>query len=335
MSGCHIAGIGTATAEQLPAEAIGASSVDAAELLATVGFEARHAPERDISPFQLGVGASRAALQAAGVTPAEVELILHVGRVRIEYFTWGLSLAIAKELGHLTPRCLDVSEFTGPSLVAGLRLLGSKFHADERLGTALLVFPHRFSDLVDTGAPEDRWLWPLSDGAGALVVRRGHGPGTPLGSAFASDGTAGRGIGLRTEVVDDGPDPDGFFGHQWALAKYYFLRDPEGWRVKFQARVAERLADTVERATARAGLTLDDLTVVQTGYLYPTMAEQLRQRLGVGPRLRTQNAQGMMGGAEMAFALQGLMADPALRGTPVTLAGFGLPAHFGALTAQL
>ena len=335
MSGCQIAGIGTAAAERVPVEAVAAGGAEAAELRAAVGLEARHAPEGDISPFQLALDASHAALDAAGLAPSDLDLILHVGRMRVEYFTWGLSLAIAKELGHRTPLCLDVSEFTGPSLVAGLRLLGAKFRADERLSTALLVFPHRFSDFVDLGVPQDRWLWPLSDGAGALLVRRGDGPETPLACAFASDGTAARSIGLRTEVVDEGPEPDGFFSHDWALAKYYFLRDAAAWAPQHEARVAERLADTIQRAAAHAGLGVDELAVVQAGFPYPQVTERIREQLDLGDRLLAHNAHGMMGGAELAFALRALVADPALRGRPLALAGFGLPAHFGAIISVL
>jgi hypothetical protein len=151
----------------------------------------------------------------------------------------------------------------------GRPLLDAKFRADDRLSTALLAFPHRFGDFVDLDVPEDRWLWPLGDGAGALVVRRGDGPGSPLGYAFASDGTAARGIGLRTEVVDDGPEPDGFFTHEWTLAKFYFVREPARWPLELEERVAERLGDTIEQAAARAGLAVDDLALVQTGFLYP------------------------------------------------------------------
>ena len=335
MSTCHIDGIGTAAADRVPVEALAADPQDVADLSETVGLEARHAPPRDITPFGLAVDASHAALASSGLEPQDIDLIVQVGRMRVEYFSWGLSMAVAKELGHTTTLCLDVTEWSGPSLVAGLRLLDAKFRADHRLRTALLVFPHRFSDFVDLETPEDRWLWPLSDGAGALVLRRGNGPGTPLGHAFASDGTAARSIGIRTEVVDDGPEPDGFFQHEWALAKYYFVREPSRWAEHLELRVAEQLADTIERAAARAGLGLDDLAVVQTGFLYPPVAERLRQRLGLGRRLRVHNTHGMMGGAELAFALQTLMTDPALRGTRVTLAGFGLPAHFGALIAAL
>jgi 3-oxoacyl-[acyl-carrier-protein] synthase III len=334
MSSCYIGGVGTATAERVPIEAVAGDRADVADLHA-VGLEARYAPQHDITPFALAVDATRAAIGHAGLAPHEIELILHVGRMRVEYFTWGLSMAVAKELGHTTTPCLDVTEWSGPSLVAGLRLLDAKFRSDDRLRTALLVFPHRFSDFIDLETPEHRWLWPLSDGAGALVLRRGNRAGTPLGHAFASDGSGGRSIGMRTEVVDDGPEPDGFFSHEWALAKYYYLHDPDAWPAEFEARAVERLADTIERAAARASVELDALRAVQTGFLYPGIAERLRDRLGLGRRLRVHNAQGMMGGAELAFALPKLLADPGLRDAPVALAGFGLPAHFGAMIVKL
>jgi 3-oxoacyl-[acyl-carrier-protein] synthase III len=333
MSACYIDGIGTAAAERVAVDAMARDPADAAVLRETIGLEARHAPEHDISPFGLAVEASRAALDLTGVCPQEIDLIVQLSRMRVEYFSWGLSMAVAKELGNTTTLCLDVTEWNGPSLVAGLRLLDAKFRADQGLRTALLVFPHRFSDFADLDAPQDRWLWPLSDGAGALVLRRGNGPGTPLGHAFASDGTAARSIALRTDVVDDGPEPDGFFRHEWALAKYYSIRDLEHWVQQLETGIVERLADTIERATASAALELDDLGAVQTGFLYPRVEERLRERLGLGPRLRVHTAHGMMGGAELAFALPDLMFDPALRDTPVALAGFGLPAHFGAIIA--
>ena len=334
MSGMHIAGIGTAAASRVPVEALATVGADAAGLRAAVGLQARHAPSHDVAPVQLAVDASRSALQTAGVAATELDVIVQVGRMRIEYFTWGLSLAVAKELGHLTTRCLDVTEFTGPSLVAGIRLLDAKFRVDDRLHNALVVFPHRFSDFVDVEDYAGRWLWPLGDGAGALVVRRGDGVGTPLGHAFASDGTAGRAIGLRTEVVDDGISPDDFFSHEWALAKYYFLRDPVGWPHQFEQRAAERLAETLDLASQRAGLRLADLAVVQTGFLYPGVEQRLRERLSLG-RLHVHNAHGLMGGAEIAFVLQELTREQGLRGTNVALAGFGLPASFGAIIVAL
>lgn len=332
---CHIAGVGTAAAARQGVEQLAAIGAEVKELRAKIGMEARRAPVHDVAPFQLAVDAARAALSDADVQPKDVDLVVQASRMRFDYFTWGLSLALANELGQPSVRCLDVTEYTGPSLVAGLRLLAAKFAFNDRINTALLVFPHRFSDLVDVRNTSDQWLWPMSDGAGALVVRRGAGAGTPLGYAAASDGTAGRAIGLRTEVVDEGPDPDGFFDHEWALATYCFVRDPARWPAAFNDLTVERLTQVIRLAAARAELEVADLARVQTGFLAPQVADQLREGLDLGDRLTTHNDDGFMGGAELAFALPNLTADPALRDRPVILAGFGLPASFAAIALAL
>ncbi len=335
MTTCHVAGIGTAAAARQPVEQLAAVGAELGELRTAVGLEARHAPERDIAPFHLATQAAVAALADAGVTAHEVDLVVQVGRMRVDYFSWGLSLAIAKELDRTTAGCLDVTEYTGPSLVAGLRLISAKFAVDDRIDTALLIFPHRFSDVVDIRDTNDQWLWPISDGAGALVVRRGQGPVAPLRYAAASEGTAERAIGLRTEVVDDGPDPEGFFDHEWALARYYFVRDPAGWPEAFRSMAVNRLTEVIQLAATRSGVALEDIALVQTGFLYPGVAEDLGRSIGVGDRLRTYNGHGFMGGAELTFPLQGLMSDPGLRGRTVILAGFSVPAGFAAMALQL
>ncbi|HEY5882161.1 MAG TPA: hypothetical protein VIU11_24845 [Nakamurella sp.] len=328
-------GLGTAEVARQPVEQLVTAGAEIGQLRSGVGLLARYAPARDVAPFDLAMQASVAALDDAGASAADIDLVLQVGRMRVDYFTWGLSLALAKELGRETVRCLDVTEFTGPSLIAGLRLLAAKFAVDDRVDTALLVFPHRFSDVVDIRDAGDQWLWPISDGAGALVVHRGPGVGSSLGYAAASAGTAGRAIGLRTEVVDDGPEPDGFFDHEWALARYYFVRDPAGWPEAFRQSAVTGLSRVIRAAVGRAGLDLADIVRVQTGFLYPGVADELGRQLALGDRLRPYNDHGYLGGAELVYPLREMIVDPSLRGRVVVQAGFSLPGGFSALVQQL
>jgi hypothetical protein len=74
---------------------------------------------------------------------------------------------------------------------------------------------------------------------------------------------------------------------------------------------------------------------VQTGYLYPEIAKQLAANLGHGVEVRRHNAHGMLGGAELGFALCVLAADPHVRGKHVVLASACLPAHFGAMVLRM
>jgi 3-oxoacyl-[acyl-carrier-protein] synthase III len=330
-----IASVGTALPEAQVAidDLAGELGPEAARLLRDVGFEAKYVPEKDISPWHLATEAARSALSAAEVEPLDVDLALTVGYPRGDYRTWALSLAVQKALGMSRAAGLDLGEYTGGSLLAGLRVLRAKFATDARRQVALLILPHRFSDMVDFTGPGGHWLWPLGDGGVALVVKR-EGEGCAiLDHAFATDGAASRLLTVQSELADEGPCPEGFYDKEWALIKWFTLRDPDRWYADYRERAIQRLPIVILEAVKRSGLRLEDVACVQAGYLYPEIAERLAASLGVA--VRRHNAHGMLGGAELGFALRELAAVPDFQGKHVVLASACLPAHFGAMVLRL
>ena len=332
-----IAGVGTALPEvRVTMDRLGGERTsEEMRLLREVGFEAKHTPQVDISPWHLATEAARSALRVAEVEPQDVDLVLTVGLPRGEYQTWALSLAVQKALGMNRAAGLDLGDSTGGSLLAGLRVLRAKFATDARRQVALLLLPHRFSDMVDLTRPGGHWLWPIGDAGVALVVKREGGGVAILDHAFATDGAASRLLTVRCEVADEGPCPEGFYEKEWALIKWFTLRDPNRWYADYRERAGRHLPAVILEAVRRSGLRLEDVHCVQAGYLYPEVAEQLAASLGHGVEVRRHNGHGMLGGAELGFALWELTADPHVQGKHVVLASACLPAHFGAMVLRM
>jgi 3-oxoacyl-[acyl-carrier-protein] synthase III len=228
---------------------------------------------------------------------------------------------------------LDLGEYTGGSLLAGLRVLRAKFATDARRQVALLLLPHRFSDMVDFTRPGWHWLWPLGDGGVALVVKRAGDGLTILDHAFATDGAASRLLTVQSELADEGPCPEGFYDKEWAIIKWFTLRDPDRWYADYRERASRSLPIVILEAVKRSGLRLEDVACVQAGYLYPEIAERVAASLGV--EVRRHNAHGMLGGAELGFALRELAAGPDFQGKHVVLTSACLPAHFGAMVLRV
>ena len=331
-----IASVGTALPEVCVTmdRLAGERGPETVRLLREVGFEAMHKPADDVSPWHLAIEAARSALSAAEVKPQDIDLVMTVGIPRGEYRTWALSLAVQKALGMSRAAGLDLGDSTGGSLLAGLRVLRAKFATDARRQVALLLLPHRFSDMVDVTRPGGHWLWPIGDAGVALVVKR-EGDGLAiLDHAFATDGAASRLLTVQCEVADEGPYPEGFYDKEWALLKWFTLRDPDRWYADYHERAARHLPAVILEAVKRSGLQLEDVGCVQTGYLYPEIAEHLAASLGPGVEVRRHNAHGMLGGAELGFALRELSAGPHIQGKHVVLASACLPAHFGAMVLR-
>jgi 3-oxoacyl-[acyl-carrier-protein] synthase III len=220
-------------------------------------------------------------------------------------------------------------------MLTALRVAKAKFAADARRNVALVAVQQRASDLIDLSAAKDRWLWPMGDGGAAVVVRR-TGPGiVPLGHAFAHEGRASKQLSTRFDIVDEGPAPQDFFVHEWAQQKYITLRDADVWYPDFRDRALRRLPEVIQLAVQRSGLRLDDIALVQAGFLYPEIADGVADALGVGKRFQRHNAHGLLNGAELGFVLQALRADAGLRGKHVVLACAALPASYGAMVLRM
>ena len=150
---------------------------------ASTGIRSRwYAPE-DWSASDLAMRASHQALQRAGKTPEEVDLII-LGTDSPDYITPATSVVLqgklgAKNAGTFDVGCACASFPTAISNAAGLMA------TNPGLETVLVVSVYQMHKLA---AEDDPMLFFYGDGAGAAVLERGDEPGF-VAAAFQADGT--------------------------------------------------------------------------------------------------------------------------------------------------
>jgi 3-oxoacyl-[acyl-carrier-protein] synthase III len=142
----------------------------------------------DEHPSTMGAAALRAALDDAGVSGADLGVVVSAGMSRDYLPSWSLSTEIMKAAGSpaaalgidLTLGCLGTLAALNVAL-GWLTVAGG--------GYAAIVTAERWAYTVDRSSPATMTLWAHSDGAGALVVGLGTGD-TPLavyqGAEFVS-----------------------------------------------------------------------------------------------------------------------------------------------------
>jgi 3-oxoacyl-[acyl-carrier-protein] synthase III len=133
----------------------------------------------DEHPSTMGAAALRAALDDAGISPAELRIVVSAGMSRDYLPSWSLSTEIMKAAGvpsaalgmDLTLGCLGTLAALNVTL-GWLTVAGG--------GYAAIVAAERWAYTVDRSSTAMMTLWAHSDGAGALVAGLGAG-GIPLG----------------------------------------------------------------------------------------------------------------------------------------------------------
>jgi 3-oxoacyl-[acyl-carrier-protein] synthase-3 len=312
--------VGTGVAAFGLGTALPARVVSTAEIAARVGVEEdwilsrtgirerRHAGPED-SCTSLATEAGRRSLAHAGVDPAEVDLVL-VATMSADELTPNAAPVVAHALGAHRAGAFDVGAAC-TAFLGGLALGGSWVEAG-RAETVLVIGVDLISRFLDF---DDRATAALfSDGAGAVVLAATDGPSRLGPVVLGADGAYAGAIHAAHEdriIRMDGPE---VFRHAVA-----------------------RMTEATVTATARAGLSLDEVDLWVFHQANARILRAVGTRLGLDPDRVVSSIEtfGNNSAATLPLALDAARADGRLHdGARVGLAAFGAGFTWGATVLE-
>ncbi len=133
-----------------------------------IGIEEIHVT--DELPSQLAIRAARAALDKAGVSPSEIDVVVDFTSIPEDYVgpTWSAAGLVQQALGISRGFATAVNTGGCASYHLALKAVMALMQADSRINTALLFAGDRTPDLNKTYYP----ITVASDGGSALVLRK-------------------------------------------------------------------------------------------------------------------------------------------------------------------
>jgi 3-oxoacyl-[acyl-carrier-protein] synthase-3 len=281
------------------------------------GIRQRHIASDDETTASLGEAAARAALDAAGLEPADIDLIVLATSTPDNTFP-ATAVEIQHRLGMRHGFAFDMqavcSGFVYALTTADLYLRGGMAKR------ALVIGSETFSRILDWN---DRSTCVLfGDGAGALVLEAAEGEGTiadrgVLASSLRSDGTHKEKL-----YVDGGPSTTGTVGH---------LR-MEGREV-FKHAVG-MITDVIEATYADAGISSEDLDWFVPHQANKRIIDGSARKLGIAEEkvVITVDRHGNTSAASVPLALAAAVGDGRIReGDLVLLEAMGGGFTWGAV----
>ena len=281
------------------------------------GIRQRHIASDDETTASLGEAAARAALDAAGLEPADIDLIVLATSTPDNTFP-ATAVEIQHRLGMRHGFAFDMqavcSGFVYALTTADLYLRGGMAKR------ALVIGSETFSRILDWN---DRSTCVLfGDGAGALVLEAAEGEGTiadrgVLASSLRSDGTHKEKL-----YVEGGPSTTGTVGH---------LR-MEGREV-FKHAVG-MITDVIEATYADAGISSEDLDWFVPHQANKRIIDGSARKLGIAEEkvVITVDRHGNTSAASVPLALAAAVGDGRIReGDLVLLEAMGGGFTWGAV----
>lgn len=181
------------------------------------------------STADLAEGAARRALEAAGLGPSDVDLLV-VATDTPEYISPATASVVHGRLDlRYTAGAFDVNAACA-GFVTGLDLAAKYLAADPALERILLVAAYAMTRYVD---PTDKKTVTIfADGAGAVVVGRSREPGV-LAAELRADGSLSDGLGVfaggTAEPITEEVLREGYRNRLHFVKKYPPEVNLEGW----------------------------------------------------------------------------------------------------------
>ena len=197
LTGVRIAGTGSCVAERVVTnEDLGRLGCDPDWIIQRTGIrERRHAPE-GVSTSDLATGAAERAIAAAGVDPAEVDLLL-LATFTPDRLLPQTATTVQDRLGLNCP-AMDVVAACAGFMYA--LVTGAQYVASGAARNVLVVGADTNTRVLD---PEDKKTFPLfGDGAGAVVLSPGSDEQGMLAATLGADGSGSELLTRRVGGVE-------------------------------------------------------------------------------------------------------------------------------------
>lgn len=291
------------------------------------GYHSYHRAADGVTATDLAAQSARTALDDAGLTAADVDLIVLATSELPEYLHWDSSAALARELKVVQSQTLLLTEgcasgVTGLGTVAGLMAI------QPELSTVLFTAVNRVSEFHRNRMKVNNAVH--SDGAASVIMRRGHRRLRWLATEQFTDPDLCDWFRTDYGGAAEPLPPQGWssltapVGHERVQA--HFRKDPARLRA-FGALAIDRSVQVIEGACARAGVPMSDLA----HFIYindPDGIADIAPRLGL-PLERTNTAvaaeHGHMGAADQLSCLAEQIEQGTIKpGDLVALSGISI-----------
>ncbi|REJ71669.1 MAG: ketoacyl-ACP synthase III [Planctomycetota bacterium] len=279
-------------------------------------LERRHCPPGEATS-DMAVRAGREAIQAAGVNPQEIDLLI-VGTFTPDFQCPSTACLVQDRLG------LDCPAFDAAAACAGFMyafVTAAQFIATGNAKYALVIGADCNSRIIN---PNDQRTFPLfGDGAGAVLLTRGEPHQGFMCYQMGSDGSGGP---LLDRPAGGTKQP---LTHETLDAGRHYLKMDGRSVFKWAVRL---LTDTTELMLDKTGLGIHDVSLYLYHQANVRIISSAAEQLGIPPEKVFNNLQryGNTAGGSVPLVLdEAIRAGRINRGDTVLMCGFGAGLSWG------
>ncbi|MEL6268670.1 MAG: 3-oxoacyl-ACP synthase [Chloroflexota bacterium] len=291
-----------------------------AEILETkMGIRQRHVAGEADTVTTMASRAAEAAIAQAGISPAEIDLVISHGSEHKDHVVWNAAAKVQHNVGAVNAYAFEMYALCAGAPIA-MNMAKGMMLADPSLETVLLVAGSRENDLLNYSNQRSRFMFNFGSGGGAMVLQRGVDKNLVLGASAITDGSLSESVILTEQAVAEGePLTVGEVKGRLDVTDMDYM----------SARLGESSLPNFTRvmteAVEKSGATVDDIAFVGITHMKRSFYTQILESVGLTPDQSVYlEDYGHVQSVDQALAIElGLAQGKIKPGDLIVLAGAG------------
>ena len=317
----------------LPSEVITADDIaqvcalPASVFIEKIGILQKPVAGADEHPSDMAIKAAFNAIQKAGISPSEINLIAYCGAGDYDYRFWSPAAKVQGEIGADGAFAFEVRNFCNSGNL-GIHICRNMLLADSGYRYALVICSDKLSHLLNYSDPACLSTFIMADGAAAVVLEKGERTNRILAYHGITDGT----------LADFLKIPAGgtrFPNNRIDANCLLNVENPEELDRILSELYLKNYQIAVRTSLEKSGYGLEDVHLLLTNQVKKSLSQQILAALGLkeAQTMSTLSEFGHLGPMDTLFGLaksleQGKMAP----GNIVVLASSAAGFSWAALT---
>jgi 3-oxoacyl-[acyl-carrier-protein] synthase-3 len=304
-------------------------SLPASVFIEKIGVLQKPVASADEHPSGMGAKAALDALQKAGISPSEIDLIVYCGAGDYDYRFWSPAAKIQADIGASQAFAFEVRNFCNSGNL-GIHICRNLLLADSSYRYALVICSDKLSHLLNYSDPACLSTFIMADGAAAVVLEKGENTNRILAYHGITDGTLADALKIPAGGTRLPNSP---------VNSHHLLsvENPEELDRILAELYLKNYQSVVRTSLEKSGYGLEDVHLLLTNQVKKSLAQQILAALGLNQdqTVSTLPKFGHLGPMDTLFGLakcleQGRIAP----GDIVVLASSAAGFSWAALTLQ-
>lgn len=241
-----------------------------------LGIKRKAVPGPGDHTCEMGIRAAESALDEAGMTGKDIDLVIYIGEEYKEYPLWTAAIGIQEAIGAHHAWGFDTALRCGTTIMA-LKLAKSLMQTDDDIKTVLLAGGYRNGDLIDYSNERTRFMFNLGAGGGALILQKEWKKNELLESHIMTDGSFSQDV-----LVTAGGTKNPITKRELELGTYRLdVTDPVGMKKRLEQKSMDNFLSVIRKSLHKSGKEEEDIAYVAMLHMKRSAHDYVLRELGL------------------------------------------------------